>query len=143
NAVMLNSITINAARIFGAASGGLIAGTLGLTLCFATNAVSFLAVVVTLVMMTGADIARPERMPRQGGELRAGLRYVRGTPQLLLPLLMVAIVGMLAWEFQVSLPLLSNVTFHGGATLYGAMTAVMAAGGVVGGLVSASRSHAG
>ena len=143
NAVMLNSITINAARIFGAASGGLIAGTLGLTLCFAINAVSFLAVVVTLLMMTGAGIARPERGPRQAGELRAGFSYVRRTPQLLLPLLMVAIVGMLAWEFQVSLPLLAIVTFHGGAGQYGAMMSVMAAGGVVGGLVSASRSHVG
>lgn len=143
NAVMLNSITINAARIFGAASGGLIAGTLGLSLCFAINAVSFLAVVVTLAMMTGADIAKHEQPARRGGELRAGFRYVRSTPQLLLPLLMVAIVGMLAWEFQVSLPLLSNVTFHGGAGLYGAMMSVMAAGGVVGGLVSASRPHIG
>jgi MFS family permease len=143
NAVMLNSITINAARIFGAASGGLIAGTFGLTLCFAINAVSFVAVVVTLAMMTGADITKHERAPRRGGELRAGFRYVRATPQLLLPLLMVAIVGMLAWEFQVSLPLLANVTFHGGAGLYGAMMSVMAAGGVVGGLVSASRSHTG
>src|SRR5690242_15692942 len=87
NAVMLNSITVNASRVVGAAAAGVIAGTLGLTLCFTLNAVSFLAVVVTLVMMTGTDIARPERMPRRGGELRAGFRYVRTTRQLLLPLL--------------------------------------------------------
>lgn len=143
NAVMLNSITVNASRVFGAAAGGVVAGTLGLTLCFALNAVSFLAVVATLAMMTGTDIATPERSARRGGELRAGFRYVRTNRQLLLPLLMVAIVGTLAWEFQVSLPLLASVTFHGGAGLYGAMTSVMAAGGVLGGLVSASRSHIG
>jgi MFS family permease len=143
NAVMLNSITVNASRVLGAAAGGVIAGTLGLALCFTLNAVSFLAVVVTLVMMSGTAIATPERAARRGGELRAGLRYVRSSRHLLLPLLMVAVVGTLAWEFQVSLPLLAGVTFHGGAGLYGAMTAVMAAGGVAGGLVSAARSQAG
>jgi MFS family permease len=143
NAVMLNSITVNASRVLGAAAGGVIAGTLGLALCFTLNAVSFLAVVVTLVMMSGTAIATPERATRRGGELRAGLRYVRSSRHLLLPLLMVAVVGTLAWEFQVSLPLLAGVTFHGGAGLYGAMTAVMAAGGVAGGLVSAARSPAG
>jgi MFS family permease len=56
---------------------------------------------------------------------------------------MVALVGMLAWEFQVSLPLLASTTFHGGAGTYGTMTAVMGAGAVVGGLVSASRKHIG
>jgi MFS family permease len=56
---------------------------------------------------------------------------------------MVAIVGMLAWEFQVSLPLLADATFHGGAGTYGAMISVMGAGAVVGGLVSASRRHVG
>jgi MFS family permease len=143
NAVLLNSITINAARIFGAAVGGAIAASLGLALCFALNALSFGAVVVTLVAMTSAEIARPPRAPRAPRQVRDGLRYVGRTPQLLLPLLMVAIVGALAWEFQVSLPLVASATFHGGAGLYGGMTAVMGAGAVAGGLVSASRQHIG
>ena len=143
NAVLLNSITINAARIFGAAVGGAIAASLGLALCFALNALSFGAVVVTLVAMTSAQIARPPRAPRAPRQVRDGLRYVGRTPQLLLPLLMVAIVGALAWEFQVSLPLVASSTFHGGAGLYGGMTAVMGAGAVAGGLVSASRQHIG
>jgi MFS family permease len=143
NAVLLNSITINAARIFGAASGGLVAASLGLALCFALNALSFVAVVITLALMAGAEIAHPPRAPRAPRQIRDGFRYVGRTPALLLPLLMVAIVGMLAWEFQVSLPLLASTTFHGGAGTYGAMTAVMGAGAVVGGLVSASRTHIG
>jgi MFS family permease len=53
---------------------------------------------------------------------------------------MVAVVGTLAWEFQVSLPLIATGTFRGGASTYGTMTAVMGAGAVVGGLVSASRN---
>jgi predicted MFS family arabinose efflux permease len=127
------------ARIFGAAAGGGIAAALGLALCFELNAASFLAVIITLVLMTSSTItARPPRR-REPGELRAGLAYVRTRPELLLPLIMVAVVGTLAWEFQVSLPLIATGTFHGGARTYGTMTAVMGAGAVVGGLVAASR----
>jgi MFS family permease len=143
NAVLLNSITINAARILGASAAGLIAATLGLTLCFALNALSFGAVLLTLAAMTSSEIARPERVARAPRQVRDGLAYVGRTPQLLLPLLMIALVGALAWEFQVSLPLLASATFGGGAGTYGAMTAVMGAGAVAGGLVSASRKQIG
>jgi MFS family permease len=143
NAVLLNSITINAARIFGAAAGGIIAAGLGLALCFALNGLSFLVVVLTMLLMNTSTIARPPRTPRAPRQVREGFQYVARTPRLLFPLLMVALVGMLAWEFQVSLPLLASTTFHGGAGTYGAMTSVMGAGAVAGGLVSASRKHIG
>jgi MFS family permease len=142
NAVTLNSISANMARILGAAVGGGIAATLGLALCFDLNAASFLAVIVTIALMTGSAIATVPSRPREKGELRAGLAYVRTRPQILLPLIMVAVVGTLAWEFQVSLPLIATGTFHGGADTYGTMTAAMGAGAVAGGLVSASRTTA-
>jgi MFS family permease len=141
NAVTLNSVMVNAARIFGAAVGGVVAAALGLVACFGLNAVSFIAVLATLFAMSSTEIHPPERQPRERGQLRAGLRYVRVSPQLLLPLLMIAIIGTLAWEFQVSLPLLANRTFHGGAGTYGAMTSAMGIGAVIGGLVAASRSR--
>jgi MFS family permease len=139
NAVTLNSITVNLARILGAALGGGVAALLGLAACFGLNALSFGAVLLTLVMMSSTDIARSVRAGPERGQLRAGFRYVRDTPRLLLPLTMITIIGTLAWEFQVSLPLVAGDTFHGGAGLYGAMTAAMGAGAVVGGLVSAAR----
>ncbi len=134
---------MNIARIVGAAVGGAVAAALGLAACFGLNALSFVAVLVSLMVMSGAQIARPVRAPRERGQLRAGFRYVRTTPELLLPLVMIAIIGTLAWEFQVSLPLVANETFHGGAGLYGAMTATMGIGAVIGGLVSASRPRVG
>jgi MFS family permease len=81
------------------------------------------------------------RQAREPGQVRAGLSYVRTETALLVPLLMVAVVGALAWEFPVSLPLLARGEFHGGAGLYGAMNAVMAIGAVVGGLATASRTE--
>jgi MFS family permease len=142
NAVTLNSVTVNMARIFGAAAGGVIASALGLALCFDLNAVSFAAVLLSLVLMSADQMHPSKREPRERGQIRAGLAYVRGEPDLLVPLLMVAIVGALAWEFPISLPLVARGVFHGGAGTYGAMTAVMGAGAVVGGLITASRKQA-
>jgi MFS family permease len=141
NAVTLNSVTVNIARIFGAALGGGIASALGLALCFDLNAVSFGAVVVSLALMSANRMLSGEHDPRERGQIRAGLAYVRTEPELLVPLLMVAIVGAMAWEFPISLPLVAHSVFHGGAGTYGAMTAVMGAGAVVGGLVAASRKR--
>ena len=142
NAVTLNSISANMARILGAAIGGGIVAALGVALCFELNAASFLAVIVTIALMTDSATAATPSRPRKKRELRDGLTYVRTRPQILLPLIMVAVVGTLAWEFQVSIPLIANGTFHGGAGTYGAMSATMGAGAVVGGLVSASRTSA-
>ncbi|GIH20745.1 MFS transporter [Rugosimonospora africana] len=141
NAVTLNSVVMNMSRIFGAAVGGVIAASLGLALCFGLNAVSFAAVLTTLALMSSTEFRLAPRARRQPGQLREGLRYVRTTPELALPLLMIAVIGTLAWEFQVSLPLVASDTFHGGAGTYGAMTSVMGVGAVVGGLVSASRGR--
>jgi predicted MFS family arabinose efflux permease len=66
---------------------------------------------------------------------------VRNTPELLIPLLMIAVIGTLAWEFQVSLPLMASKVFHGGAASYGVMASVMGGGAVVGGLISAARAR--
>jgi MFS family permease len=139
NAVTLNSVTVNIARIFGASLGGLIASLVGLALCFDLNGLSFVAVVISLALMRADEIRRGEPAPREDGQIRAGLAYVRTQPELLVPLLLVGIVGALAWEFPISLPLLARSAFHGGAGTYGAMTAAMGGGAVVGGLLTASR----
>jgi MFS family permease len=141
NAVMLNSVAMNMARVFGAALGGVIAAAIGLALCFACNAVSFAAVLISLALMRRSELFPARRVARKKGQVRGGLRYVRSTPELLIPLLMIAVVGTLAWEFQVTLPLMASKVFHGGAATYGVMASVMGAGAVIGGLISASRSR--
>jgi MFS family permease len=140
NAITLNSVSINLARVFGAAVGGVLAA-LGLTLCFTCNAISFVAVIVSLVAMNGALLYPAKPVKRLPGQIRQGLRYVRETPELLIPLLMIALVGTLAWEFQVTLPLMASNVFGGGAGSYGVMASVMGVGAVGGGLVSAARSR--
>jgi MFS family permease len=141
NAVTLNSVSMNMARVFGAALGGVLAAALGLALCFAVNAVSYLAVVASLAVMSKAELFPARRVARERGQIRQGLRYVRRTPELLIPLVMIAVIGTLAWEFQVSLPLMASKVFGGGAAAYGVMASVMGVGAVVGGLVSAAKSR--
>ena len=141
NAVTLNSVSLNLARVFGAALGGVFVAALGLAACFALNAVSFVAVLVSLVMMRGADLYPSRRVAKEKGQVRAGFRYVRRTPELMVPLVMIAVIGTLAWEFQVTLPLLARDTFHRGAGTYGLMASVMGAGAVIGGLIAASRQN--
>ena len=140
NAVTLNSVAINMARVFGAAIGGVLAA-IGLALCFALNAVSFVAVLLSLALMSTAALYPVRPAKKMPGQIRAGLRYVRSTPALLVPLIMIAVVGTLAWEFQVSLPLMATHVFGGGAAAYGVMASVMGVGAVVGGLVSAARAR--
>jgi MFS family permease len=141
NAVTLNSVSMNLARVFGAAVGGVLAAVLGLALCFACNAISFVAVLVSLAAMNAALLYPARPVTRRPGQIREGLRYVRETPELLIPLLMIALVGMLAWEFQVTLPLMAVKVFGGGAGSYGVMASVMGVGAVAGGLISAARSR--
>lgn len=141
NAITLNSVSLNLARVFGAAVGGVLAAALGLALCFTCNALSFAAVIVSLVAMNGALLYPAKPVKRRPGQIRQGLRYVRETPELLIPLLMIALVGTLAWEFQVTLPLIASNVFGGGAASYGVMASVMGVGAVGGGLVSAARSR--
>jgi MFS family permease len=141
NAVTLNSVSLNLARVFGGAVGGVLAAVLGLSLCFTCNAISFAAVIGSLALMNGALLYPARPVKRQPGQIREGLRYVRDTPELLVPLLMIALVGTLAWEFQVTLPLMASNVFGGGAGAYGVMASVMGLGAVGGGLISAARAR--
>src|SRR5579872_735065 len=141
NAVTLNSVAMNMARVFGGAVGGAVTATLGLAACFAANAVSYVAVLASLAMMRELRPPRPVRA--RPGQVVEGLRYVRSTPGLLVPLLMVAVVGTLAWEFPVTLPLMASQVFGRGPAAYGMMSATIGVGACAGGLVAAARRRPG
>jgi MFS family permease len=142
NAVTLNSVSLNVARVLGSAVGGTLVAAVGFAACFAFNAVSFVAVLVSLAVMDRRQLRPAPRQPRERGQVRAGLRYAVRTPALAVPLLMVTVSGTLAYEFPVTLPLVARGAFGGGAGTYGAMAAVMGVGAVVGGLVAAGRRRA-
>jgi MFS family permease len=143
NAVSLNSTMVNAARAVGPAVAGLVIVAAGVGVCFFVNALSFVAVVYSLMSMDKSTLRPSAPVSRAKGQMREGLSYVRHEPRLAIPLLMMGLVGTLAYEFQVSLPVLAKQTFHGGAETYGFLTAFMGAGAVLGGLVTATRGKTG
>ena len=143
NAITLNSVTVNAARAVGPAIGGILIATVGVGVCFLVNAASFVAVVSSLVMMNKAALRPTVPAPRARGQLREGVRYAARTPNIAIPLAMMSLVGLLAYEFQVSIPVLARETFHGGSEAYGFLTAAMGIGAVVGGLFTAARGRTG
>ncbi|MGZ4533880.1 MAG: MFS transporter [Mycobacteriaceae bacterium] len=143
NAVSLNSVLVNCARAVGPAVAGIIIATGGLGLCFLLNAVSFVAVVISLTTLDVSALNRSVPAVRSRGQLREGFSYVRHTPTLAIPLLMMGLIGCLAYEFQVVLPVLADRTFHGGAQTYGFMTGAMGIGAVVGGLYVAAKGTTG
>jgi MFS family permease len=139
NAVTLYSTLVNLARIIGPAiAGGLIA-VVGLAPCFFINGVSYFAVVIMLGMMRADELFTTPPVPRAKGQIQDGFRYVASTPVLGASLLMMAIIGTLTFEFQVSLPLIAQFTFKGDASSYAFLTASMGFGAAVGGLFFASR----
>jgi MFS family permease len=81
--------------------------------------------------------------PRAKGQLREGFRYVRRTPELLIPLIMMGLAGCLTYEFQVTLPVMATRGLHVGSTGFGFMTAAMGLGAVLGGLLVAARGQIG
>lgn len=141
NAVSLNSTIVNLARIVGPAVAGVLIAVVGESVCFLINAASFIAVVSSLVRLDPTALSPAVPTPRARGQLREGLRYVAHTPNLIVPLAMMALVGCLAYEFQVSLPYLASKGLHVGSSGYGFMTSAMAVGAVVGGLMVASRGR--
>jgi MFS family permease len=143
NAVTLNSVLVNVARTIGPAVAGILIATVGDGICFLANAASFVAVVASLAMMNTAALSPTVPAPRAPRQLREGLRYIRSTPQLAVPLVMMAVAGCLTYEFQVSLPVMASRGLNVGATGFGFMTASMGVGAVVGGLLVAARGKTG
>ena len=141
NAVSLNSVIVQTARIIGPAAAGGVIALAGVGPCFAINALSFAAMFIALQRMDVSELRPSTPAQRAPRELRAALRYVSGTPGLWIPLGMMVLVGTLTFNFQVLLPLLASQTWHGTASTYALLTAAMAVGSVIGALASGARGR--
>jgi MFS family permease len=143
NAVSLNSVMVNVARAIGPAVAGIIIASGGIGFCFLLNSTSFVAVVVSLLRLDVSALQPSEPAGRAKGQLRDGFRYVIANRDIGVPLLMMALVGCLAFEFQVVLPVLAKHDFHGNSVTYGFITSAMGVGAIIGGLWVAARGRTG
>jgi MFS family permease len=143
NAVTLNSTMVNVARVIGPTIAAVLVSTIGIGWCFVVNAVSFTFVIASLLILDTRSLHPVAPTPRRRGQLREGLRYAASVPAIARPLLMMAVVGTLTFEFEVSLPLLATKTFHGTGTTYSWLLGAVGAGAVAGGLYAARWARTG
>ena len=141
NAVGLNSVIVNVSRIIGPAVAGVMIATVGLSWAFLANALSFAAVIAALYAMRASELHRRPPLGRAKGQIRAGLHYAWQAWELRVPLIMMAVIGTLAYNFSVVLPLFAHDVFHRGAGTYSALTVAMGIGALAGGLTIASRQR--
>ena len=141
NAVSLNSVLIHSARLVGPALAAIAIAIAGVGPCFALNSLTFVAMIFALWRMDPAELEAPPPAVRERGAVRAGLRYVRCTPALMVPLALMALVGTFGLNFQVILPLLARFSFNGGASTYAALVAAMGIGSVVGALFTGAHGR--
>jgi MFS family permease len=143
NAVALNAALFNTARVAGPALGGLTLASIGVSGCFLLNGVSFLCVIVALAMMRPSELYGSIPIGRGSTvrQIEEAVGYVRRTPQLAFPLLLVGAIGMFGYNFNVVLPLLARYEHGTGAVGLGLLNASLGLGSVVGSLLMASRSR--
>jgi len=140
NAVTLYSAMNSMARIAGPAIAGLLIVTVGYGWCFTADAMSYAAVLTALAMMRSAELHRLPVTPRGGGQVRAGLKYIFGVPDLWITFVMLLLIGILSYNFAVVFPLFVEKGLHGGNGTYTLVYSAFSAGGLVGALLVARRS---
>ncbi|MHA7264270.1 MFS transporter [Arthrobacter sp. TMN-37] len=141
NAVALNSASFNAARLVGPAVAGLLTAAVGPGWVFLINALTFGAMVHTLLVLRTPDLQVQPKSPPGKGRIREGFRYVRGRPDLIMVLLTIFLVGTFGLNFAVFIAAMARTEFGQGAGVFGVLSSVMAIGSVVGALLSARREQ--
>ncbi|MBQ0829312.1 MFS transporter [Streptomyces tagetis] len=142
NAVSLNSANFQSARLVGPAVAGLMITGVGTGWAFLANGLSFIAPLTCLVLMRSRELHAVERAPRGKGQLREGLRYVAGRPELTWTIVLVGFIGTFGFNFPVFLSAFADDVFHAGAGSYSLFNTLMAVGCLAGALLAARRGTA-
>ena len=139
NAVSLNSALMTSSRVIGPALAGLLVTTVGFGWAFLLDGLSYIAVLISLFMIRSNELNAAPVTPKAKGQVRAGLRYARSVPDLWVPLVMMAIVGTLSFNFQVVFPLVVTRDFGGNDASFTILLSVVSVGSLIGALAAARR----
>ncbi len=139
NAVALNSMSFNGARIIGPSIAGFVIAQIGIPLTLFLNAVSFVPVVAALLMMNPAELHAIPYLNRGSArqQLVEGLRYSWRTPSVLLILIIIAAIGTFGYNFSIVLPLLADFVLHTSAEGFGLLTSFLGLGSLIGAILTA------
>jgi MFS family permease len=138
NALALNYSMVNLARMAGPALSGIVLGKFGAGACFILNAISFLAVIISLLLMK-LPAHEPSPVKKKiGSELAEGFRYLKNTPSISIILFMLSAVSLLVLPYDTLLPVFAKVIFKGDATTFGYIFSFIGLGAVAGAFLLAS-----
>lgn len=141
NAVGLNSVLVHSARITGPAIAGVIIALWGVAPVFGVNALSFIAMLAALWLMDPRKLSRPEPKRTRGG-VREAVRYVAGSRELSVPLLLMLVLGTFGFNFQVIIPLLADRAFGANVSAYSLLMVAMGIGSIAGAVIFGARNKA-
>ncbi|MBV8085117.1 MAG: MFS transporter [Chloroflexi bacterium] len=142
NAISLNSAQMNCSRLLGPAIGGVIVSTLGAGVCFFINAASFLATMLSLMLMRRSEFNAPTPARSSGRALSSvvtGMRYIFGAPELLTVIIVLAGIGCFGYNWNTVTPLVASDQLHAGAEGFGFLLSALGIGSVIGAVTTAGR----
>ncbi len=139
NAVALSSAMMTGSRVVGPSIAGLLITTVGVEWCFILNTVTYFAVIGALLRVDRSKVRDAPRVARAKGQLADGLRYVWSERELRDSIALLTVVGTLAFEYQVTLPLLAERTLDAGAGGFTMLYSAMSVGSVIGALTMARK----
>ncbi len=141
NAVSLTTAMMTGSRIIGPALGGLLVATVGFGWAFIVDGASYIAVLTSLAMIDSRQVRPAPVTPRGRGQVRAGLLHAWRITELRVPIIMLAVIGTLAFNFQTVLPLFVVRDLGGAAITFSILMSVTSIGSLAGALHSARRTH--
>jgi MFS family permease len=139
NAVALNSMMFNLARMIGPAIAGLMIVGIGTGWVFLVNAISFVGVVLGVYLMDPDRLHRSDPVPREKGQLTSGLKYVWHRPDLLVVMVLVFFIATFGMNFYMTLAIMARNVFRGDADAYGLLSTLIAVGTLAGATLAARR----
>ena len=144
NAITLNSATFNLARIIGPAIGAMLMAYLGAGWCFLLNGFSFVAVIYGLCHIEVTKFVKRKNSEKSMlKEINDGLKYIKGKPILLETLILVSIVGIFLFNYNVLIPVFTKNVLHMGERTYGSLMSALGAGSLIGALIMSFKSKSG
>jgi predicted MFS family arabinose efflux permease len=143
NAVALNSVIFNLAKVLGPSIGAILMAAVGAGWCFLLNGLSFIAVLYGLLLIKVEPYVREKKSNNVIKEIKDGLRYVFKQKILLQPILLVLVIGILAFNYNVILPVFVKNVLHAEADTYGILMAALGVGSVFGALTVSGNNKSG
>jgi len=139
NAIALNSMMFNGARLIGPSIAGVMLATMGEGICFLINAISYVFVIASLLLMTVKKNEKPVRNGHFFREMREGLDYTFGFKPIKHIILLLVVVNLLGTSFQVLMPVFAREVLKGGSGTFGFLMGAAGLGALAGAIYLASR----